>query len=416
MELKTTGAWLVHHAAKLEQLNGIDSYDNILVAGKAGILLSALSASEQLSLPMPKVETLARASHINVPLELPQLLALLEERKLIKRGKSGIDVLGVTSVSVLQRAAELFEDRQPAGIERAALDLAERASISPIERSAAAEYISDTFLLAKARVDDLFEQAEEIGFVDYESVDSERRLYFNGNLFRRETADKTLRILDSLSPADAARVREVDELLRTRGCLPLDGVKKILGDQLFEKLAAIALYDVNVVNNTIEDVAFVTRPAAFSKYGEFEADALDLAKALVSSLTYGMTRRPYAQGRIQMIESLLRKLIRGDWVGSATAIGEDYRALELKNVIEVRAGAEYGHDMRLLKKDVGEMALAVIQSGDTSERSLPRIPGAAVAQYKGPESNRHVVRKKQTSISKSATRDMIMVLRTGKLS
>jgi hypothetical protein len=71
--------------------------------------------------------------------------------------------------------------------------------------------------------------------------------------------------------------------------------------------------------------------------------------------------------------------------------------------------------MKLLKKDVGEMALAVIQCGDTSDRSLPRIPGAAVAGYIGPEQNRGDLRKKQTIVSKRGSRDMVMALRTGKL-
>ena len=36
------------------------------------------------------------------------------------------------------------------------------------------------------------------------------------------------------------------------------------------------MYDINVVNNDQENVAFVTRPAAFSKYGNpLVEDALD---------------------------------------------------------------------------------------------------------------------------------------------
>jgi hypothetical protein len=393
------------------------SFDNILVAGKAGILLSALSASQQLSMDRLKVETLARASNISVPFELPRLLELLQQRNLINLGTSGIDVLGVTGVTVLERAAELFEELNPRGTERAALELAEQASLAPVAKDDVSEYISDTLKLTRADLAGFFEQAEDIGFVDCEQVDSTRRLYFNGNLFRRDLAGKVERILSTLSSNDKKNVDDVDERLRKFGCLPLDEVKTVLGNSLFEKLTAISMYDVNVVNNSKEDVAFITRPAAFSKFGNaLVSDALDLAKAFVSSLTYGMTRSGTSRGRIQMIEKLLAALIRGEWVGSATAIGEDYRALELRNVIEVRAGETYGHDMRLLKRDVGEMALAVIQSGDTSDRSLPRIPGAPVSYYVGPEVNRQIVRKKQSASSKRATRDMVMVLRTGKLS
>jgi hypothetical protein len=60
IEGKTTGAWLVHHANKLQQITGAVSYDNILVAGKAAILLSALSATQQTSLTYDEVRALAR--------------------------------------------------------------------------------------------------------------------------------------------------------------------------------------------------------------------------------------------------------------------------------------------------------------------------------------------------------------------
>jgi hypothetical protein len=400
----------------MEQLAGLHGYDNILVAGKAGILLSALSGTEQLSLDTKKVNALARASRVSV-IELPTLLKILEDHKLINVGTAGVEVLGVTGPTVLERAADVFENLSPEGAERAALELAERASISPIERADVGEYISDTFNLATPAVTALFEQAEEIGFVDHEEIDDGRRLYFNGNLFRRDCATKAARILASLSSSDAAKIRDVDDRLRRAGCMLVDDVRSILSDGLFEKLASISLYDINVVNNSIEDVAFITRPAAFSKFGTSLADdALDLAKAFVSSLTYGMTRSSPSRGHITMIQRLMDRLVRGEWVGSATAIGEDYRALELRNVIQVREGESYGYDMRLVKKDVGEMALAVIESGDTSERSLLRLPGAPVATYSGPELNREAVRKRQSQTSKAGTRDMVMALRTGKLS
>jgi hypothetical protein len=35
IDKKTNGAWLVHHANKLQQVTGVISYDNVLVAGKA---------------------------------------------------------------------------------------------------------------------------------------------------------------------------------------------------------------------------------------------------------------------------------------------------------------------------------------------------------------------------------------------
>ncbi|MBT5457035.1 MAG: hypothetical protein HOK82_10535, partial [Rhodospirillaceae bacterium] len=210
------------------------------------------------------------------------------------------------------------------------------------------------------------------------------------------------------------------EMLLAAGCLELAVIEKILGDQLFAKLNAIGFYDINLLHNDMENVAFVTRPAAFNKYGDaFIDDALDLAKALVSSLTYGMTKSSHARGKITMIEALLDQLIVGNWIGPVDAIGQDYRALELKGVVSIRHGKKgnrSGPLMRLLKREVGELAKQVIESGDASaQQVLHTLPGATVTSYTGPEKNRAFRRGQQrTSIdSKKATRDILMTLRTG---
>jgi len=68
--------------------------------------------------------------------------------------------------------------------------------------------------------------------------------------------------------------------------------------------------------------------------------------------------------------------------------------------------------MKLLKKDIGVVALEVIRAGEASE-ALLNLPGATVTGYIGPEANREKTRKKQTAANKNAARDIIMALRTG---
>ena len=87
-----------------------------------------------------------------------------------------------------------------------------------------------------------------------------------------------------------------------------------------------------------------------------------------------MTQSGASRGRIEMIGALLRKLINGFAVGPATAIGEDYRVLETKGVIQVTPGASYGYMMRLLKKDIGEMALNVLITGEAASTNVMDRP------------------------------------------
>jgi hypothetical protein len=289
-------------------------------------------------------------------------------------------------------------------------------SDAPIESPLAAQYISDNYKVKNADAAELLSQSEDIGFIDAEELGPDRKLFFNGHLFRRESAKKLQAVLQSLTPEDTRRIVEMDSLLKKRGCISLEDTERLLGEPLFKKLHAVGMYDVSEVSNNQESVLYVTRPAAFTKFGDaFVDDAMDLAKAFVTCLTYGMTRSSAARGRITMLTTLMRRLIAGTWVGPATAIGQDYRVLELRRVIELQHTGGGLYNMRLLKKDVGELALQVLTQGDASEHSLPNFPGAAVSSYTQPEVKRVATRRKQTKASKRATTDILTALRTGKL-
>lgn len=414
MESKTKGAWLIHHMNKLRHVTSVGDFDNIHTAGKLGVLLSALSSTDASALTMVQVNAIAKSSSISA-LELSALLEKLESRKLIIRGNSGIDVLGVTSRAVLKNTSDAFDESDPSPGEQAVVALAEYASVSPLDGAHAAEYVGDTFKLSDEETTDLLAQTEDIGFVDAEEVESGRKLYFNGNIFRREGAKKVEAVLGSLSQGERGRVNQMEQFLRQNGCATMADTDRILTRDLFTKLQSIAMYDVNEVSNDIEAVMYVTRPAAFGKFGDpFADDALDLAKAFVSCLKYGMTRRNPSLGRITMLQSLMRSLIAGNWVGPATAIGQDYRILELKRVVEIRHEVGTMYSMRLLKKEVGELALQVLTEGDASEQSLPGFPGASVLQYIPPEEKRVATRKRQNKPSKKATAKILLSLRTGK--
>ena len=114
------------------------------------------------------------------------------------------------------------------------------------------------------------------------------------------------------------------------------------------------------------------------------------------------------RGKIKMLDALLKKLIAGYWVGPASAIGQDYQVLEYKRVVEIaQSGKEGQFKMRLLKKDIGEIALKVLEQGNASEEIL--LNGSKVTTYTNPENNREILRKKQNSESK---RDMVNTLRS----
>lgn len=417
MDKKTKGSWLIHHTNKLQGVTNQSGYEKTYLAGKAGILLSAISANKDTTVNNDRLAVLAKAANINATFELPKLIEVLQQQKLIDKASGGVAVLGVTTATALQHTSDLFDSLTPGANEVASIALAERASVAPILANDIASDLADTYKLAAADLGQLFSEAEQIGFVDAEKLGGSQTLLFNGNLFRRDTTQKIKAVLDSLSAAEQAKLNELTETLRKRACVSTDHAKQFLGEALFQKVTAIGLFDISVVSNSTEDVGFLTLPSAFSKYSNSMVDdAFDLAKAFVSSVTYGMTKSYYERGQIQMVDALLSALVRGESVGPVRAIAEDYKVLELKGVVEVKQGTKKGRTgpmLRLLKTEVGELALQAIRQGDVSEHSLNALPTAAVTTFNGPEHNREKVRRTQTKMSPKATNDMLSILRTG---
>ncbi len=418
MDEKTTGSWLIHHTHRLQRVQSQRGYERIYKAGKAGILLSAISADDhQRDISMERVEALAAAANINTIFELPDLLRTLKKREVIDQSDNGVSVLGVTTTTALIHASKIFEEITPTGAERTALELAEAASTVPLNPIEAME-IADRMRLPTAHAQLAIRDAADIGFVESENLPGGEKLLFNGNLFRREAALKTKKILDTLTPSERSLLTDATSQLQKRGCMEVGDIRKILGNQLFDKVMAVGFFDLNVVSNSNEETGFITLPSAFRKYStSMVEDAFDLAKAFVSSVTYGMTKSSSSRGKIELVAALMKTLIRGEPIGPVPAIAEDYKILELKGVVQVARGSKKGRTgpmMTLLKKEVGELALQVILQGDASEHSLDALPSAAITRYRGPEENQQRARKKQVKESPNATNDILRVLRTSK--
>jgi hypothetical protein len=418
MEDRTIGAWLISHTKKLQEVTNTHEFEDIELAGKCGIFLSNLAASnEQSNLEGEKVRAITRVSGIKKT-EIETIKSKLKDLSLIDIGKNGsISVLGITSATVLKHTASIFNESEPNNYQKASLTLSEYVSEFPMNDKNLKEYISDTYELPNLESSELFKQSEVIGFVDCEELDDNSKIYFNGNLFKKENIEKTTKVLDSLNPNENRRVAELDSILSLDGCIALEKAQLILNveNDLLRKLQSIGMYEFNEVSNPKETKTFITKPSAFSKYGNpFEDDALDLAKAFVSSLYYGMNFSESNRGRISMLNALLRKLISGQEVGPATAIGQDYQILELKRVVELRR--EIGSNMyymKLLKKDVGELALQVLEVGDTTSKTINEVTvyAGSINNYKGPEDTRRVSRKKQTPESKNSIAQILKTFR-----
>ena len=415
MEKYAKGAWIIHNGRKIQNSTGGGAeYSAIDIAAKSASLLARMSRNDEVTLTADQVKVAARAGGLNPKTELRSCLDQLKDQSVIAESEDGsVTILGVTVRTTLLHAENIFKNNEPSAYEKASLELGEFTSSAPVKRKHAAEFIGDTCKLTHGDMDDFLNQAAEIGFVDHEA-DGCDPILFNGNLFRRDTARKTERIMSSLSGREATLTLEFSEKLNKQGAIPSQEAEKMLGDTLMSKLRAAGVFDENVVANERGEHSFITAPGAFHKYANpLAEDAFDQAKALVAALGHmGMSASPERRGRIFSISLLLRKMLNGREVGSAPAIGQDYRALELEGVVTIRRDG-YRCYMSLQKMDVGQIAYDVLTQGDATATVIDKFPGASMTSYQNPEASRTKFRqKKQTEPSRKHTRDLLSTLRS----
>lgn len=416
MDTRTSGAWLIHHTNKLDRVNSNDFFWDVEQAGKCGKLLSAISQDNDFLISDEKLKTLANFAGIKRS-ELDTILKILKRERLINTDSRGNTmVLGITQTSVLTNTNSIFqsiESAKPFG--DASILIAEKTSHVPANETLLKEEVSDEYKIASDEVDNLFEYVKACGLVDFEDY-GDRKMLFNGNLFNRESIDKSDKILSGLSPEDQRAVNELNEVIESEGCALYDRAVAILGKVLYQKLASFNFFAVNTISNEFGNTRYITKPSAFIKFGDsFVADTFDYAKALVCSLKFGMEQSPEKRGSIKNYEALIRKMVNGSPVGPTPAIGQDYKYLQLKNVVDVKLqpGSKTHYYMWLRKKEVGEMALEVLKHGQSMEKAVLQPMNRKKAQnYISPEQNRantrvEVVQKVQSGRTEYDIRNLV---------
>lgn len=423
MEKKTKGAWLLAQSKSLDGYSGAGAarLENISYSGKVGRLYNLLrrQSDEASTFTISKqiVDNACQLNGIDKSARQVGLQILKDAGRIDVANDGSIAVLGATTQAVLEATVEIFDDQNPSADEQAILDLSERVSGKPVKRAEAEEYISDTHKIKKADSTTLVDLSKQTALIDEEG-ERGHGLLFNSHTFRDgKYAEKAHRVLEQLKADERARLSEVQERLTRNGALYDVEVEKILGADLYKRLISVGLFDRMEVSNSTESVGYIASPNDFQKYGRpFEEDPIDDAKALIASLTYGQTRSSSTRGKITMPEALIRALVRGDELaaraGGIRAIGEDYHELEARQVVETKERSRGRFTMRLLKKDVGELALTIVRGGAAAQEAV-LMDGSPARAFKGPHATRNEVRVKNDIADKRFVHDTLDRLRSG---
>ena len=424
MDKSTKGAWLLAQSKSLDAVTGTGAarLENISYAGRIGRLYNLLrrNVDDDLNptIDATTVTRICQLNNIDRPSREMGLRVLAADGRIDITKKNTISVLGATSQAVLEVTADVFANANATPDEEAVLDLSEEVAQKPVARKDAIEFVGDLHKLRSKDVSSLIDLCKSTALIDEES-DRDRTILFNSNTFRDgQYAKKAFLILEGLTVTERASLTEVQGKLGENGALYDKEVRKILGKDLYNRLVSVGMFDRMEVSNSKEAVGYITSPNDFQKYGRpFEDDPIDDAKALLASLTYGRTRSNMYRGRITLPDALLRALIAGREVGGekgVTAIGEDYRELERRQVVKVTPNPRNPsrYTFHLLKKDVGELARTIIR-GDAAAQEAVLLDGSAATTFKGPHTVRTEVRRRNSVNDKIFVAKAFERLRSG---
>lgn len=420
MDNKTKGAWLLAQSKSLDAVNGAGRLENIQYAGRIGRLYNLLRrTSHDDHAPVVTAATVADICRLNnIDRASRELgLSMLKSEGRIDLGNSGdVAVIGATAAGVLETTAQIFESANPSTEERAVVDLSEKVAEKPEARGIIAKQISDEHRISARHMDSLIEVCRSAAILD-QSEDRGLQILFNSNTFRdAKYASKAYSLMQALNATEQSLLSVLQDKIKQKGAVSDIEAVTILGDDLYRRLVGVGLFDRLEVSNQTEAVGYLTSPDAFQKFGRpFEDDPVDDAKALLASLTYGMTRSDTARGAISWPDALLRNLINGESVGGRNgvrAIAEDYKELEKRQVVQLENKGGGRCTMKLLKKDVGELARALIKGNNIATEAL-LLDGSPATNFKGPSETRQVVRGRHTLQDKVFVTGALDRLRSG---
>lgn len=382
MDKKTKGYWSIaaqkHLKGFMTDSIGLDEYDDIDLAGKAGRFIGSIRGNGQIS-SIKKIEKIGNTVGIK-PKELhkiilPQIEVAAEGQVEIIRDSVG-NITGLaeyvfTNDEVISLAGDVFESLNPTSIEYATLETLDNTKKVPY-------YMSEIYaILNKSGFRDadiniaisLQEQFKLIQKLD--------KLNKNNPIISNEyiwgaNHEKIAYALGKISTDDRQNLREMIEEVQSYQGIPTENIK-LMQSQLYQLAVKIGMLNpVSIISNRgfQKDFAFssnVLQPLTPND------DIMDDVKVLLASVRFGEKYTEHST--IQQPVRFLRSLINNNTVGPHSANLTDYILLEKKGIVSVvedtktRFGmygpyTRSGPCLKLVKKDVAQKALEIIENAD----------------------------------------------------
>ncbi|MBU9705490.1 hypothetical protein KSP24_00945 [Paenibacillus sp. AK121] len=427
MDKLTKGTWIVNtvkHLAELKQYTTeLAFYEATEQAGKAGAFLGRLVADKQEIIPIQNAKVFARQSSIS-PAELNTYLSYLRQAEKVdysvdamNRPKE-IEIYCFSGKEALESVSTIYETLEPQQEENASLIGLNHTFHLPRTTDELKQYLT-TSNISEECAETTIKLQQSFGLVR-ESGQSGEKVLFNEYSFNGDP-QRVVKALSSLDNNERDMVIEIQNLIsETQGFL-IEHIPSHIPTYIVEMMEGVGLVDGITVQSAIGSATFLTTPQIKGQgIGNFSLseDVFHKAKILLSCLRFGQTKSTWGRGKISTLDkmmNILNKLLRGQWVGPATAIGQDYALLEIDGVIQTRPAKPYGFEMKLRQLEVGELVRQMITYNKVALEAEANIGDLLKDQPSGciiPETRKSEIFAKSTAPVEALRNKLLTTIRT----
>lgn len=421
------GSWIINTIKHTEgvrtdtlELNELEVTER---AGKAGILLGKLLVDKQEIISGKKLSVFARTANI-APDAIQRYAEILKkfgqvDYKLDKFSNvSELEIYCLSAEDALETVSEIFDYYEPNDIETGNLETLKKTFEFPLSKEEILDKLVNDVGISEQCVSDILAIESTFALVKNERIDS-KEIYYNEYAFADE-GTKIARAVSSLSESQRNDVNYVmNKIKNSQGYLG-EALKKEINPDTIAMMEGVGLIDGITVNSDFGKADFYTTPQLIGPgIGSWtiSSDVFNHAKLLLSSLRYGEYKSVASRGAIytsSKMMNIVNKLLRKEWVGPCTAIGEDYKLLEMDGVISVKP-CNGMYQMRLRQMEVGKLVKQMLEYNMVVNDTVNEIDvfNNLPTGYISPEERRKNIQAYRTEPIRKIQEKFIESIRTG---
>lgn len=429
MDNITKGTWIINSVKHLVdaktntlELNSLEATEQ---AGKAGILLARLASDNQEIVSRDKLSIFARQSGLTSG-EIPTYANYLKGQGKVDFSKDNLgrikelEVYCFSMEDAIETTTNIFESLQPKETEEASIIGLQSTFELPRTKD---EFINEITCkgIEENTANEVMQLQQTLSLVKTNVAD-DKPILFNEYAFSGDSV-KIKKALTSLSTQDSDMVKHILETVTNSQGYLYDTFleNKEIDRNILTMMEGIGLLDGIEVKSQYGNATFLTTPQLRGQgVGQFKisADVFHKAKLLLSCLRYGQIKSISSRGRISTKSKMLNiinKLISGAWMGPCTAIGQDYKLLEIDGVIQTRSRERGMYDMKLRQTDVGRLVKEMITFNKlvTEDTGIGDIFDNQPTSYIIPEQRKKTIEAKTTKPIEEYREKLLVSLRTG---